>query len=83
MILLSVFGRIEDDSLGYKRDAYLAIFLFWECSHPGGCCRSCPVSHPATSEYGQKQMQAHAMTPFLGAGAGQAIEVSLSVIISV
>jgi hypothetical protein len=28
-------------------------------------------------KHDQKQMQAHAMTPFLGAGAGQAIEVSL------
>jgi hypothetical protein len=83
MILLSVFGRIENISLGYKRDSYPAIFLFWKCGHPGGCCKSCPVAHLATSEHGQKQMQAHAMTPFLGAGAGQAIEVSLSMIFSV
>jgi hypothetical protein len=40
------------------------------------CCVS---DNPTTPEHDKKTKQAHAMTPFQGAGAGQAIEVSLRI----
>jgi hypothetical protein len=42
-----------------------------------------PVAHLAASKHSRKQMPAHVGIPLMGAGTGQAIEISLSMIFSV
>jgi len=79
--ILLVLGRFNDISLGRQCSAPLPFFADRNVAILGDAVGICffSATYRTPDHERKKKRQAHAMTPFQGAGAGQAIEVSLSV----